>query len=189
MLTVGLNVVGGSKAGAFSIAASLMCMIYALGNVSGAHFNPAVTLAITLSGRDKMEGGFSSAAMYMAAQIAAYVCFSRVRKSNRVCILQPFSPFLFRQGPPKGPSRLLRLWKRECTFEEMLEEWQDDPDSDDENGGADKAKDVMKRKLSFAPVAISLETTSMSTLRKTSTSQTVQNFGLSTCRRVHGRDA
>jgi len=48
VLTVGLNVLAKSPAAAFSIAASLMCMIYALGDVSGAHFNPAVTLAITI---------------------------------------------------------------------------------------------------------------------------------------------
>ena len=48
VLTVGLNVLSGSKAGAFSIAASLMCMIYALGTCSGAHFNPAVTLGVLL---------------------------------------------------------------------------------------------------------------------------------------------
>jgi aquaporin Z len=53
VLTVGLNVLGGSKAGAFSIAASLMCMIFALGTCSGEHFNPAVTVAIVASGRDK----------------------------------------------------------------------------------------------------------------------------------------
>lgn len=52
VLTVGLNVLGGSPAGAWSIAAALMCMIFALGNVSGAHFNPAVTVAILCSGRE-----------------------------------------------------------------------------------------------------------------------------------------
>jgi aquaporin Z len=46
VLTVGLNVLGKSKSPVFSIAASLMCMIFALGRVSGGHFNPAVTLAV-----------------------------------------------------------------------------------------------------------------------------------------------
>jgi len=51
VLTVGLNVLTMSPAGALSIGASLMCMIYALGSVSGAHFNPAVTTALTLAGK------------------------------------------------------------------------------------------------------------------------------------------
>ena len=42
VFTVGLNVAGGSPAGALSIGASLMCMIYALGGVSGANFNPEI---------------------------------------------------------------------------------------------------------------------------------------------------
>lgn len=50
VVTVGLNVLGGSTAPAFSIAAALMCMIFSLGSVSGAHFNPAVTAAIVVSG-------------------------------------------------------------------------------------------------------------------------------------------
>eukprot|EP00929_Paragymnodinium_shiwhaense_P049861 TRINITY_DN2514_c0_g2_i1.p1 TRINITY_DN2514_c0_g2~~TRINITY_DN2514_c0_g2_i1.p1 ORF type:complete len:482 (-),score=90.54 TRINITY_DN2514_c0_g2_i1:83-1528(-) len=49
VLTVGLNVLGESPAGAFSIAAALMCMIYNLGDVSGGHFNPAVTFAVHYS--------------------------------------------------------------------------------------------------------------------------------------------
>lgn len=67
VLTVGLNVLSQSTAGAISIAAALMCMIYALGSVSGAHFNPAVTVAIFLRGA--MKGGPVMAAKYVAAQI------------------------------------------------------------------------------------------------------------------------
>ena len=70
VLTVGLNVLGKSKAAAFSIAASLTSMIYALGDVSGAHFNPAVTVAILASGRCP-ELTPSKAGLFAAAQIAA----------------------------------------------------------------------------------------------------------------------
>lgn len=66
VLTVSFNVLTGSPAAAWSIAASLMVMIYALGNVSGAHFNPAVTTAILLSGRNKIN--MQDALWYMLAQ-------------------------------------------------------------------------------------------------------------------------
>jgi len=72
VLTVGLNVLSGSAAGAFSIAASLMCMIFALGTCSGAHFNPAVTTAILCSRRDKITP--KEGAMYMGSQILGGIC-------------------------------------------------------------------------------------------------------------------
>jgi aquaporin Z len=67
VLTVGLNVLAGSKAAAFSIAASLMCMIYATGDVSGGHYNPAVTLAIFCSGRNLIT--VSDAGFYVISQL------------------------------------------------------------------------------------------------------------------------
>lgn len=51
VLTIGLNVLGGSPIAPFAIAAALMVMIFAGGHVSGAHYNPAVTVAVWLRGR------------------------------------------------------------------------------------------------------------------------------------------
>jgi len=53
VLTFGLNVLMLSTATAWSVSAALLCLVYALGNVSGGHFNPAVTAAVVMSGRNK----------------------------------------------------------------------------------------------------------------------------------------
>ena len=41
-------------------------------------------------------------------QIAAYICLSRVKVLEGMCIMQPFSPYLFSHGNPPGPARLLK---------------------------------------------------------------------------------
>lgn len=56
---------------AMSVGATLAVMVYALGSVSGAHFNPAVSLAIFLSGRQKISG--LDAFCYVLAQLAGAI--------------------------------------------------------------------------------------------------------------------
>jgi len=68
VFTVGLNVLGGSPAAALSIAAVYICMIFAVGDVSGGHFNPAVTVAISIAGRGK---GAKELVFYSTVQVVA----------------------------------------------------------------------------------------------------------------------
>ena len=63
------------------------------------------------------------------AQILAYVGASRVRLLSRIYILQPFSPTLFTQGPPKGPDVLLRKLEGSITPIEALREWETPEDT------------------------------------------------------------
>lgn len=70
VLTVGLCVLASSPATALSVAASLSCMVYALGDVSGAHFNPSVTVAVLAIGQMRPE----QAASYVLVQLAAGAC-------------------------------------------------------------------------------------------------------------------
>jgi len=59
VLTIGLSVQASgdaTKLAPLAIGAALMVMVYAGGHISGAHYNPAVTLAIFLRGRcDKKD--------------------------------------------------------------------------------------------------------------------------------------
>jgi len=67
VLTIGCNVHTSSIGAALSIGSMLTVMIYALGSVSGGHFNPAVTLAVAL------RGGIvaNDAIVYMIVQMIA----------------------------------------------------------------------------------------------------------------------
>lgn len=65
MFTVGATVLSGSALAPVAIGAALMAMIYAGGHISGAHYNPAVTMAVLVRGRI----GVTEALGYMAAQV------------------------------------------------------------------------------------------------------------------------
>lgn len=93
VLTVGLNIVMGSPAIAFSAAAALMSMIYSLGDVSGAHFNPAVTVAVALRGRCPPL----VALLYFVAQLAGSFCAAATYAYFHS--VGPNSTFTFGLGP------------------------------------------------------------------------------------------
>jgi aquaporin Z len=67
VFTVGTSVASGSPLAPLAIGSSLMVMIYAGGHISGAHYNPAVTMAALVRGRI----GINDAVGYWIAQFAA----------------------------------------------------------------------------------------------------------------------
>jgi aquaporin Z len=72
VFTVGMTVKGPDGAGALAalaIGSSLMVMVYAGGHFSGGHYNPAVTLGVTLRGK----ATWSEAIPYWGAQFAAAI--------------------------------------------------------------------------------------------------------------------
>lgn len=78
----------------FAIASTLMVMIYAGGHVSGAHYNPAVTISIYIRGAcDK-----SDIAPYIVSQVAAGVVAAMVA-SNVLMPDADVAPLAMETGP------------------------------------------------------------------------------------------
>jgi aquaporin Z len=67
VFTVGTAVASGSPLAPLAIGSSLMVMVYAGGHISGAHYNPAVTMAALVRGRI----GLADAVGYWIAQFVA----------------------------------------------------------------------------------------------------------------------
>ncbi len=65
VLTIGLTAWSGTSLAPIAIGATLMVMIYMGGHISGAHYNPAVSLAVMMRG--KLSG--AEFAKYVVAQI------------------------------------------------------------------------------------------------------------------------
>ena len=78
-------------------------------------------------------------------QIGAYVSYSRVRAPEGLRILQEFAPFVFQQGPPFGPSLLMRKLRGEVSAEEAKEIYmeKDSAGTDSEEEGS-ASRDPLK---------------------------------------------
>lgn len=71
VFTIGLVVRGAAPFAPFAIGAVLMVMVFAGGHVSGAHYNPAITLAAYLRGRcDAKDVAPYWVAQFLAAVVA-----------------------------------------------------------------------------------------------------------------------
>lgn len=94
VLTFGLNVLARSPAAAWSAAASAMCMMYAVADVSGGYFNPAVTLAVVLSrkGDCTPRAGVAYAIVQVIAGLLAGLLYAGLYQSQTIA-LEPKLPY------------------------------------------------------------------------------------------------
>lgn len=94
MLTIGSTVLPPNDAGAMAplaIGAILMAMVFAGGHVSGAHYNPAVTVAVFLRGRVAAGDvlGYIAAQLLGAAAAALAVLFFKGNPSTTPLQVEP----------------------------------------------------------------------------------------------------
>lgn len=99
VLTIGLCLVTHQTAAPWAAAAALASLSYALADVSGGHFNPAVSLAVVLSGRNKCRAldGFVYSIAHAGAGLLAALIFARVAeagpKDHKVHGLEPHEDY------------------------------------------------------------------------------------------------
>lgn len=76
VLTIGTTVIepGAGAMAPLAIGSALMVMVYAGGHISGAHYNPAVTLSVLMTGKSTT----SDAIGYWIAQTVAALCAALV---------------------------------------------------------------------------------------------------------------
>jgi len=82
VLTIGLTVLSGTSLAPLAIGSSLMVMVYMGGHVSGAHYNPAVSLAVLLRGKiTPAEFAMYVVSQCIGATVAALVVYAVLGKT------------------------------------------------------------------------------------------------------------
>jgi len=71
VLTVGCNVLGGNALAPIAIGTVLAIMIFSGGHISGGHFNPAVTLAVTIRGKCTVQDAIPYVVCQVIGGVAA----------------------------------------------------------------------------------------------------------------------
>jgi aquaporin Z len=100
VLTIGCSVIGGASIPPLAIGAALMVMIFAGGHVSGAHYNPAVTLAVWLRGKCDSK----DVVPYMVAQVVAAVAAAMAVKFLTAGALTGLKTAIKAVNPEVGPA-------------------------------------------------------------------------------------
>src|SRR6478672_5417440 len=91
VLTIGCTVIGAGAAviAPLAIGAVLMVMVFAGGHISGAHYNPAVTLAVLIRGKVKA----ADVVPYIVAQLVAATAAATTVKFLRAGVdVTPMAP-------------------------------------------------------------------------------------------------
>jgi len=102
VLTIGCSVIGGASIPPLAIGAALMVMIFAGGHVSGAHYNPAVTLAVWLRGKCDTK----DVAPYMISQVVAALAAAAAVKFLTAGALTGLKTAIKAVNPEVGPAFL-----------------------------------------------------------------------------------
>src|SRR5437773_4934006 len=76
VLAIGLSVIGGAALAPIAIGGMLMVMIFMGGHVSGAHYNPAVSLAVFIRGKL----GFIDMIMYWIFQLIGAIAAATIAR-------------------------------------------------------------------------------------------------------------
>ena len=73
-----------------------------------------------------LDLGFWDTTANRDAQLSAYMCLSRVKKSEDLCVARPFSPNLLSQGELIGPATFLEVHRQTLTLGQAKERFEKD---------------------------------------------------------------